>query len=109
MTSQPTYGGDHLIGGGSVPPKGGRMISRGAQRPPGRRSEESARLILGPHLIISIVSFEITVNHSYWFKNYIQLLTAQLECVSLEGDALMGESYLFTRSLHDFGDLFYNL
>ena len=109
MTSQPTYGGDHLIGGSSVPSEGRCVIAWSAQGSPGWWSEESARLVLGPHLVMSIVSFEIAVNHPYWFKSYVLLLTAQLECVSLEGDALMGESYLFTRSLHDFGDLFYNL
>ena len=38
---------------------------------------------------------------------YVELLTAQLECVSLEGEALMGESYLFYKNsqLSSFSDL----
>ena len=104
-TIQPTYGGDHLIGRSGVPAEGRCVIARGPEGPARRRSEEGARLVLRPHLggdIINISSGIITMNPSLilslYMYMYVELLTAQLECVSLEGEALMGESYLFTKT-----------
>ena len=67
-----------------MPSKGRCVVAGGSKRPTGGGSEEGAGLVLGPHLFIIGINFLV-------FQGFF--LTAQLEWVNLDGEALIGESY----------------
>ena len=67
-----------------MPSKGRCVVAGSSKRPTGGGSEEGAGLVLGSHLFI--------IGINIWFFIHI-FLTAQLEWVNLDGEALIGESY----------------